>query len=236
NSPGGLTLISDIIWKEVELAKKEKPLVVSFSSLAASAGYHISCPADSIVAEPLTLTGSIGVFAIIPNTQKFFDNKLGITFDRVTTGKYSDFISGVRPLSTFEKQILEKQVDTVYSRFINNVSSGRKMSVDDVDKIGQGRIWSGIQAKELGLVDELGGLNKAIQIAADLSEINNYRIVEYPEIRDPFEVFFESLYDDAAMGTFNSETKKLIEYYSKTLDLIKGKEVYSRLPFEIELY
>ena len=233
NSPGGSALISDIIWNEIELAKKEKPFIVSFSRYAASGGYYISCNADKIVAEPTTLTGSIGVFALIPNTQKFFDNKLGITFDKVMTGKYSDFVSGTRSLTNFEKQVLQKQVNRVYKQFADNVAVGRKMDFKAVDKIGEGRIWSGLQAKEIGLVDELGGLDKAIEIAADISELDNYRIVEYPEIRDQFEVFIETLYDDVSLKLFGSELNDIIEHYSKAINLIKGNKIQTRLPFEM---
>ena len=233
HSPGGNSLISDIIWNEVELAKKEKPFIVSFSRLAASGGYYISCAADKIVAEPTTLTGSIGVFSIIPNTQKFFDNKLGITFDKVMTGKYSDFVSGIRTLTKFEKQILQKQVNRVYEQFVNNVAAGRKLDFSTVDKIGEGRIWSGLQAKEIGLVDELGGLDKAIEIAADISELENYRVVEYPEIRDPFEVFIETLYDDVSLQLFGSELNDIVDHYSKAINLIKGNKIHTRLPFEM---
>ncbi|MCK5456332.1 MAG: signal peptide peptidase SppA, partial [Melioribacteraceae bacterium] len=234
HSPGGSSLISDIIWNEVELAKKEKPFIVSFSRYAASGGYYISCAADKIVAEPTTLTGSIGVFSIIPNTKKFFDSKLGITFDKVMTGKYSDFVSGIRTLTKFEKQILQKQVNRVYEQFVNNVAAGRKLDYSAVDKIGEGRIWSGLQAKEIGLVDELGGLDKAIEIAADISELENYRIVEYPEIRDPFEVFIETLYDDVSLQLFGSELNDIIEHYSKAINLIKGNKIQARLPFDMD--
>lgn len=233
NSPGGSALISDIIWNEVELAKMDKPVIVSFSKYAASGGYYISCAAVKIVAEPTTLTGSIGVFSIIPNTRKFFNNKLGITFDKVMTGKYSDFVSGLRTLTNFEKQVLQKQVNVVYKQFASNVAAGRNMEYNAVDKIGEGRIWSGLQAKEIGLVDELGGLDKALDIAADISDLENYRIVEYPEIRDPFEVFIETLSDDVSLQLFNSELNDIFEHYSKTLNLIKGNKIQTRLPFEM---
>ncbi|VAX17199.1 Signal peptide peptidase SppA (protease 4) [hydrothermal vent metagenome] len=234
NSPGGSALISDIIWNEVELAKKEKPFLVSYSKYAASGGYYISCGADKIIAEPTTLTGSIGVFALIPNTRKFFDNKLGITFDKVMTGKYSDFVSGLRRLTNYEKQVLQKQVNRIYKQFVGNVAAGRNMDYSAVDKIGEGRIWSGLQAKEIGLVDELGGLDKTIEMAADMSDIDNYRVVEYPEIRDPFEMFFETLLDDTSQKIFGTELNSIIEHYSKALNLLKGSKIQARLPFEID--
>ncbi len=235
NSPGGSALISDIIWKEVELAKAEKPFVVSYGKYAASGGYYISCGADKIIAEPTTLTGSIGVFAIIPNMQKFFDNKLGITFDGVKTGKYSDFVSASRPLTKGEKAILQKQVDTVYKTFANIVGVGREMTFDEVNDIGQGRVWTGLQAKEIGLVDEIGGLDYAIEIAKDMAEIDEYKVLEYPEIKEPFQEILESLQEDISAKIFSTEITNIFGHYSKALKMVKSKEVQARLPFEMEV-
>ncbi len=233
NSPGGSALISDIIWKEVELAKAEKPFVVSYGKYAASGGYYISCGADKIISEPTTLTGSIGVFSIIPNMQKFFDNKLGITFDGVKTGLYSDFVTGSRPLTTGERAILQRQVNTVYKTFVNNVVIGRKMTFDEVHKIGQGRIWTGLQALEIGLVDELGGLDYAIESVKNLANIEKYKIVEYPVLKEPFEKIFETLQDDISARIFSTEVENIFDHYSKALKMVKSKEVQARLPFEI---
>ncbi len=235
NSPGGSALISDIIWKEVELAKAEKPFVVSYGKYAASGGYYISCGADKIISEPITLTGSIGVFSIIPNMQKFFDNKLGITFDGVKTGKYSDFITGSRPLTSSEKEILQRLVNRVYKTFVNNVVAGREMTFDEVHKIGQGRIWSGLQALEIGLVDEIGGLDFAVESVKELAEIEDYRIVEYPEIKEPFQELFEALQEDISAKIFSTEMDDIFEHYSKALKMVKSKEVQARLPFEIKV-
>lgn len=235
NSPGGSALISDIIWKEVQLAKAEKPFVVSYGKYAASGGYYISCGADKIISEPTTLTGSIGVFAIIPNMQKFFDNKLGITFDGVKTGKYSDFISTSHPLSKNEKAILQKQVDAIYKTFVNNIVVGREMTFDEVHKIGQGRVWTGLQALEIGLVDEIGGLDYAVESVKELAEIEDYKIVEYPEIKEPFQEILETLQEDISAKIFSTEIDNIFEYYSKALKMVKSKEVQARLPFEIEI-
>jgi len=235
NSPGGSALISDLIWKEVELAKAEKPFVVSFGRYAASGGYYISCGADKIISEPITLTGSIGVFSIIPNMQKFFDNKLGITFDGVNTGKYSDYISSSRPLTINERRILQNQVNTVYKTFANNVAVGRKMTFDEVDKIGQGRIWTGIQAIKIGLVDELGGLDLAIENIKDLAGIKEYKIVEYPKIKEPFEEFIETLQEDISAKIFSPEIDDIFTHYKKALKMVKSKEIQARLPFDIEI-
>ncbi len=235
NSPGGSALISDIIWKEVELAKTEKPFVVSYGKYAASGGYYISCGADKIIAEPTTLTGSIGVFAIIPNMQKFFNNKLGITFDGVKIGKYSDFISASRPLTKGEKAILQKQVDTVYKTFANIVGVGREMTFDEVNDIGQGRVWTGLQALEIGLVDGIGDLDYAIEVAKDMAEIDEYKVLEYPEIKEPFQEILESLQEDISAKIFSTEITNVFEYYSKALKMVKSKEVQARLPFEMEI-
>lgn len=235
NSPGGSALISDLIWKEIELAKKEKPVVVSYGKYAASGGYYISCGANKIYSEPTTLTGSIGVFALIPNLQKFFDNKLGISFDGVKTGKYSDFISALRPLTFSEKAILQKQVNHVYETFVNNVVDGRKMTFDEVDAIGQGRVWSGLQAKALGLVDEIGGLDDAISAASLLAEIDEYRIVEYPKVKEPFEELLETLQEDLSVKIFSEDIENVFSYYDKVFKIVKSNEVQARLPFEIEM-
>ena len=235
NSPGGSALISDIIWKEVELAKAEKPFVVSYGKYAASGGYYISCGADKIISEPTTLTGSIGVFALIPNMQKFFDNKLGITFDGVKTGKYSDFVSASRPLTKGEKAILQKQVDTVYKTFVNLVVDGREMTFDEVNDIGQGRVWTGLQAMEIGLVDAIGGLDYAIESAKELAEIDDYKILEYPKIKEPFQEILESLQEDISSKIFSAEISNIFDHYSKALKIVKSKEIQARLPFEMEI-
>jgi len=235
NSPGGSALISDLIWKEVELAKAEKPFVVSYGRYAASGGYYISCGADKIISEPTTLTGSIGVFSIIPNMQKFFDSKLGITFDGVKTGKYSDFVTGSRQLTFNEKSILQKQVNTVYSTFVNKVVDGREMAFDEVNKIGQGRVWSGLQALEIGLVDEIGGLDHAVMLAKELAEIDDYKIVEYPEIKEPFQEMLELLQEDISAKIFSAEINNIFEHYSKALKMVKSNEIQARLPFEMKM-
>ncbi len=235
NSPGGSALISDIIWNEVELAKAEKPFVVSYGKYAASGGYYISCGADKIISEPTTLTGSIGVFSIIPNMQKFFDHKLGITFDGVKTGKYSDFVTASRSLTSSEKAILQKQVNTIYKTFVNLVGKGREMTFDEVNNIGQGRVWTGLQAVELGLVDEIGGLNYAIESAKELAEIDDYKLLEYPKIKEPFQEILESLQEDISAKIFSTEIDNIFEHYSKALKMVKSKEVQARLPFEMEI-
>lgn len=181
NSPGGSSLASDVIWREVMLTKKVKPIIVSMGDYAASGGYYISCAADSIFAQPNTITGSIGIFAILPNMQKFFNNKLGITFDGVKTGKYADLGDITRPLTPEERAILQNEVNRGYDDFTKAVAGGRHKTQAYINSIGQGRVWTGSQALKLGLVDRLGNIDDAIKSAAKKAGIKNYKLVAYPE-------------------------------------------------------
>jgi protease-4 len=235
NSGGGSALASDVIWRETILAKAEKPLVVSMGDYAASGGYYIACAADSIVANPTTLTGSIGVFGMIPNLSKFYKNKLGITIDTVNTGRYADM--GVnRPLSTFEKNKIQNSVKNIYTTFITHVGEGRNMSTEAVDEIGQGRIWAGYDAKEIGLIDTYGGLEKAINIAASLAKIEDYRIISLPKKKNPFKELSlklgaEASISDLILSTFGFTTQ-MIEPIE---ELLKGDRIQARVPFIMEL-
>ena len=184
NSPGGSALASDVIWREIELIKKAgKPVVVSMGDLAASGGYYISCNADRIFAQENTITGSIGVFGMIPNAERFFKNKVGITFDRVKTNKHADLLSISKPLTEEEYTVIQKEVDRIYDDFITKVSQGRSISKEMVDSIGQGRVWSGKDALAINLVDEIGGIEEAIQHAATLANIENPVIMEIPKAK-----------------------------------------------------
>ncbi len=189
NSPGGVAPASDMIWREAQLLAEEKTLVVSMGDLAASAGYQISAPADYIVAQPNTLTGSIGVFLLLPNMQNLLENKLGITSDTVKTGELADFPSVNRPVSERQRTILQRAVDSTYVQFKQNVAQGRGMSMEAVENLAQGRIWTGNQALERGLVDTLGSLQTAITKAAELARLgSDYQLIEWPkEDLSPFE-------------------------------------------------
>ncbi len=233
DSPGGDALTSDIIWNEVRLTKLTKPLIVSMASLAASGGYYISCAADTIVAEPSTITGSIGVFGIIPNLKDFYSNKLGITFDGVKTGKYSDLGSINRPQSSDEKMIFQKEVDRIYELFISRVSEGRNMLDEDVREIAQGRVWTGLQAKEIGLVDELGGLDKAIDIAASLAQIENYKILEYPPVKKPLEELVNIISEDIESKYLQYKLGDNYKYYRHLQNVFNTNGVVARAPFDI---
>jgi protease-4 len=181
NSGGGSALASENIWRELSLAKAEKPLVVSFGDVAASGGYYIASPADSIFASPNTITGSIGVFGIIPNMQGFFNDKLGITFDGVKTATYADAGAVYRPLNEAEKGFIQQSIDRIYLQFKQRVAQGRNKDINYIDSIAQGRVWSGEDALRLGLVDKIGGLQAAIECAARMAKVEKYRLREYPE-------------------------------------------------------
>ena len=182
NSPGGSALASEIIWRETMLTRKAgKPFVVSMGDMAASGGYYISCAADSIFAQPNTITGSIGVFGIVPNMQDFFKNKLGVTFDQVKTAPNADIGSVNRPLTEGEKIIIQSEIDTVYHDFKTRVAEGRKKDMPLIDSIAQGRVWTGSRAMQIGLVDRVGGLDDAIACAAGMANLKDYSLREYPE-------------------------------------------------------
>ena len=234
NSGGGSALASENIWRELSLAKKEKPVVVSFGDVAASGGYYISCAADSIFASPVTITGSIGVFGIIPNMQAFFKNKLGITFDGVKTSPYADAGAIYRPLSETEKKFIQKSIDEIYSSFKQRVAEGRKINADFVDSIAQGRVWSGDKAIRIGLIDKFGGLQDAVECAARMAKLTDYRLKEYPEIKSIFDRLFgrsdNSLKSDAVRKELGEENFKVFN------ELIRIKQMtntaQARLPFE----
>ncbi|MNS47900.1 Protease 4 [compost metagenome] len=235
NSPGGSALASDVIWREVELAKKVKPVVVSMGDYAASGGYYISCAANKIFAQPNTITGSIGVFGIIPNAQKFFNNKLGVTFDGVKTGEHADMGTISRPLSDSEKLILQREVNQTYNTFTKKVASGRSKSQSNVDSIGQGRVWSGTEALSIGLVDKIGGLNDAIEEAAKLAKITSYRTVPYPSQKSIFESFFGNVTDDIQTSILKKELGPEYKIYEQIKKVSQLKGVQARMPFEFSV-
>ncbi|MDA7768270.1 signal peptide peptidase SppA [Flavobacteriales bacterium] len=236
NSPGGSALASETILREMELAKMSKPVVVSMGDVAASGGYYISCKADTIVANPTTITGSIGVFGMLLNLEKMMENKLGITTDRVKTNQYADLGSPTRALTTSERDIIQNQVERIYDTFITNVSEGRNMTKAEVDAIGQGRVWTGEDAKELGLVDVLGGLEDAIEIAADMANLENYRISNFPKLKNPIEEIFEDLGAQVTTSLVKKELGESYKYYQQ-LDNLKSREnIQMRMPMQFEIY
>lgn len=235
NSPGGSALASDVIWREVVLTKKAKPVIVSMGDLAASGGYYIACGADSIFAQPNTITGSIGVFGIIPNMQKFFNNKLGITFDGVKTGRFADLGTVSRPLTDAEKIILQQEVNKTYSTFTQKVADGRKKSQAYIDSIGQGRVWSGTEAVQNGLVDRLGNIDDAITSAAKKAKLKDYKIVSYPTQVDPLKSLFDTSADKVKTYFVKRELGDNFIYYEQLKSALSFSGVQARLPYNIRI-
>jgi len=236
NSPGGSSLASDVIWREVMLTKKVKPIIVSMGDLAASGGYYIACAADSIIAEPNTITGSIGIFAVLPNMQKFFNDKLGITFDGVKTGKYADLGDVSRPLTPEEKAILQNQVNQGYDSFTKAVAAGRNKTQAYVNSIGQGRVWTGTQAVKIGLVDRLGNINDAIASAARKANIKKYNLVAYPEQKSFLNKFGLGMNAEIKAHFIKSELGENFKYYNQIKSVTQlMKTPQARMPYDIAI-
>ncbi len=236
NSPGGSALASEIIWNELENAKAAgKKVVTSMGDYATSGGYYISCNSDAIVAEPTTLTGSIGVFGMIPSIQRCLESKLGVTLDVVKTNAHSDFLS-YRPMTEEEYTALQCNVDKTYDTFLTRVSDGRGLSKAQVDSIGQGRVWSGADALQLGLVDQLGNLKDAIAVAAKLAGTDSYKLVYYPEKKEWFETLFNKDKEEKEISAaVRSELGDLYPTYNALQQIIKAKGVQARMPMEITI-
>jgi protease-4 len=235
NSPGGNAIASDIMWKELELASKVKPVVVSMGNYAASGGYYISAPGTKILASPTTITGSIGVFGLVPNAGKLMNQKLGISTETVNTNKNSDFPSVYRPMNVYEKEIMQLSIEKVYSDFISKVSSGRKMSVAAVDSIGQGRVWSGTDAIKMGLVDAPGGLRASVEEAAKLAGIETYSIRELPAAQDPFTRILSQLSGEIKMRILKNELGEYKKFFDEIQEIKNLSGIQARLPYFIEV-
>src|SRR5690606_24899786 len=233
NSPGGSLLASDVIWKEVELTKKVTPIIVSMGDVAASGGYYIACAADSIFAQPNTITGSIGVFGIIPNLQNFFNNKLGITFDEVKTGRYADLGTVTRPLTESERLIIQKEVNDIYATFTQRVAEGRKKNPGYIDSIGQGRVWSGSEALKIGLVDRLGDIEDAVASAAKMAKLENYKLVSYPAMKDPLQSLLGSSSDKLKDYFSRLQLGPQYVYYQQLKHALNFTGIQARLPYSI---
>jgi len=237
NSPGGSALASDVIWREVELTKKVKPVIVSMGNVAASGGYYISCPANVIVADHSTITGSIGVFGLLWNSQKFFNDKLGITIDGVQTNANSSIGSVFRKINPNERAVIQEGVEQIYDVFIGHVADGRKMEKANVDSIGQGRVWSGVNAKEIGLIDEFGGLEDAIEIAKKKAKITtDIRIIEMPEKLPFFEQLIKEMKDNASVSAMQKELGPAYRYYKTFKNLTGLSGIQTRMTYDVYLY
>ena len=234
NSPGGSILASDVIWREMSEAKKVKPVIVSMGEVAASGGYYIAAPADTIVAQPNTITGSIGIFGILFNVQELINDKLGVTTDVVSTGELSDFGNMARPLTEVERTIIQSSVEDGYETFISRVAEGRGMHPDSVRKIASGRVWTGSQAKARGLVDVLGGLDTAIGIAAaKIKAGDDYRVVYYPEKKPWFEELMVSFSDQVQVRILQTQLGDQYPLYQKIQRLKNYQGVQVRMPQDL---
>ena len=238
NSPGGSALTSDIIWRELEMAKDKKPIVVSMGDVAASGGYYISVGADKIYAEPTTITGSIGVFGTIPNINELAAN-IGINAEQVGTNKNSVDYSFFEPMSDEFRAFVKEGIETTYQTFLSKVSEGRNITIARADSLAQGRVWSGAEAKELGLVDELGGLEDAIEAAAVLANLDSYSIRKYPKYKTSFERFME---DFGGTSILNKEQiirkeigDEIYGLYREVKSVMEQKGIQARLPFTLTI-
>lgn len=241
NSPGGSALASDEIWREIQLIKKDKPVVVSMGDVAASGGYYISCAANKIYADPNTITGSIGVFALMGNLENFFKNKLGVTFDEVKTAPYADFGNMTRSMTDGERKFFQSFVDTTYETFKSRVAQGRNKSMMYIDSIAQGHVWSGTDAKDIGLVDEIGTLQDAIKYTSGLIKAKDYQIKEYPATKSLYEQFLDmtneedkGVQETLLRKQFGQEAVNLYQQFYMLRNMINIPQAMMPYTFEIK--
>ncbi len=235
NSGGGSALASDIIHHELEKAAEVKPVIASMGDYAASGGYYVLACADTIVACPNTITGSIGVLGLIPNAKELLDDKLGIKIETVKTSPSADLLTPFRPMTNYEKDVMQKMVAETYDTFLTRVSDGRNISKVYVDSIGQGRVWNAIDAQRLGLVDVLGGLNTAIDIAVEKTGVEQYRIVSLPKQEDPFEAVLNKLSGETQTRILTRNFGALAGYIKGLKGIDKNKGIQAIMPFAIEI-
>ena len=235
NSGGGSMIASDVIYREVLLAAEEKPFVASMGGVAASGGYYIVAPADTILASPTTVTGSIGVYLSLPNIEGLMNEKLGITTDVINTNRHSDIMTVSKPLDPDEKVLIQKFIDEAYGKFLSIVSEGRNMTVDEVDAIAGGRVWSGSDAIELGLIDMFGGLEKSIEVAAQMASLENYRVQSLPKLEDPLSMIMKELTGIKAK-MIKKELGDQYQYYKRIQEIREMKGLQAIIPYDIELH
>ncbi len=235
NSGGGSAYASEQIWKAISDLKEEKPVVVSMGDMAASGGYYIACNADKIVAQPTTLTGSIGIFGMIPNFEGT-TKKIGVSTSVVKTNEFADFGSLNRPFNTQERELLQAYINRGYDLFLTRCADGRNMHKDSLAQYAEGRVWTGNQAKELGLVDELGGIDKAIEIAADLANLGkSYVIFEYPKLKSPFEELFSKQKNELAAKTLKEYLGESYTLFNLIKDVKEQDYIQARVPYDINI-
>ena len=237
NSGGGSAMVSENLWRELTLAKADKPVVISFGDVSASGGYYLSCDADSIFADPMTITGSIGVFSMLFNTETFFKNKLGVTFDGVHTAKQPDAITMYQPMTDLQKKFMQNDVDSIYHDFTSRVAAGRNKEIAYVDSIGQGRVWSGEKGLKLGLVDRIGGVQDALECAARMAKLKTYRLHEYPEPENFLDLLLNNYKQTIKMRTVREDLgEQGAKWYQMMSDYQSMSGVpQTRLPFEFSL-
>ena len=234
NSPGGNFIASDELWREIYLSRQKKPVIASMSNYAASGGYYMAMAADTIVAYPNTITGSIGIFSMLFDMSKFMENKLGITRDRVNTGEFSDILTVSRPLSKTEKSIFQRQAEEGYETFITKAAQGRGMTPDQIRAIASGRVWTGTQARENGLVDELGNFDDAVRIAAEKAGIGeDYRLRFYPVQKTFWEQILFNLGQDVRVKIMKAEAGEIYPYIELLKRVKNYQGVQARMPYDL---
>jgi len=235
NSPGGSALASDVMWREIQITSKKKPVIASMSDVAASGGYYMAMGCDTIVAQPNTITGSIGIFGLIFNVTDFMNNKLGITFDGVGTSPHADWPTATRDMTDFEKSRIQQSVNQGYANFTTKAAAGRKMPVEKLRSMSQGRVWSGIEAKENGLVDVLGGIEDAVKIAAKSAKLKegDYRVRYYPEKKKPLEEIFDKIMGDSEDKVMTEKLGELATYAKMYQKIVNMGGMQARMPFEL---
>ncbi|MHA7111568.1 signal peptide peptidase SppA [Sunxiuqinia elliptica] len=235
NSPGGSAYGSEVIWREVKLASEVKPVIASMGDVAASGGYYIAAAADTILANRTTITGSIGIFGVIPNINELLNDKLGITQDVVNTNEHSDILSLTRPMSSFERELMQNYIEKGYGIFTGRVAEGRNMTVEAVDKVGEGRVWAAGDAMEIGLVDGFGGISEAVELAVELAGVERYRVQSLPEIKDPFEEWLKEMSGTAKMWFVKQELGELYPVYQRLREVKQTRGVLARMPYDIQI-
>ncbi|HBH21815.1 MAG TPA: signal peptide peptidase SppA [Cytophagales bacterium] len=234
NSPGGSALASDLMWREVIQAAEEKPIIASMSDVSASGGYYMAMGCDTIVAQPTTITGSIGIFGLMFNIEKMMENKLGVTFDNVKTGEFSDLGNVTRPMTDAEKQIIQNMIEEGYETFTSKAAEGRNMPLDELKEVASGRVWSGIEAKEIGLIDVFGGLQDAIQLAADAAGVgDDYRVAYCPYQKTFIEELMSSMGDEIEAKMMKAQLGEFYPLYQKYQEIQNYSGIQARSWVEV---
>ena len=236
NSGGGSPLASDVIWKEIKLTAEKKPVIASISDVAASGGYYIVMACDKIYAQPTSITGSIGIFGVLFNAEELFENKLGITFDNYSTGEYSDMYTITRPLTPFEKEIIQQDIEKGYEIFTTKAADSRDMDIDELLKIASGRVYSGYEALDNGLIDEFGTLEDAIEEAAEMAELEEYRVSYYPRQKTVLEQIMEDLGADIQTRYLKMKLGEYYPYFQQVQELNSLRGLQARMPFDIRFH